>query len=210
MQLELRKLRKQDHKKAIQCAITGMHFDWYMDSPWLLDLYGRYFWYMELTRATQILAAYRGDEFAGVMLCAVKGEKRQYHSLWKQFYVKLVRILQEVFVKDGPGVYNEANEQMFENYCRQNEPDGEILFLAANPDIGVKGIGSFLLKELEKREPGKKIYLYTDNACTYPFYEHRGFERSEEKDIVLDMGKKKVDLRCFLYSKILGDKTVRG
>ena len=210
MQLELRKLRKQDHKKALQCAITGMHFDWYMDSPWLLDLYGRYFWYMELTRATQILAAYWGDEFAGVMLCAVKGEKRQYHSLWKQFYVKLVRILQEVFVKDGPGVYNEANEQMFENYCRQNEPDGEILFLAANPDIGVKGIGSYLLKELEKREPGKKIYLYTDNACTYSFYEHRGFERSEEKDIVLDMGKKKVDLRCFLYSKILGDKTVRG
>lgn len=99
---------------------------------------------------------------------------------------------------------------MFENYCRQSEPDGEILFLAANPDIGVKGIGSFLLKELEKREPGKKIYLYTDNACTYPFYEHRGFERSEEKDIVLDMGKKKVDLRCFLYSKILGDKTARG
>ena len=128
MQLELRKLRKQDHKKAIRCAITGMHFDWYMDSPWLLDLYGRYFWYMELTRATQILAAYWGDEFAGVMLCAVKGEKRQYHSLWKQFYVKLVRILQDVFVKDGPGVYNEANEQMFENYCRQNEPDGEILF----------------------------------------------------------------------------------
>ena len=44
MQLELRELRKQDYKKAIRFAITGMHFDWYMDSRVLLNLYGRYFW----------------------------------------------------------------------------------------------------------------------------------------------------------------------
>lgn len=58
MQLELRELRKQDYKKAIRFAITGMHFDWYMDSRVLLNLYGRYFWYLELTRATQVIAAY--------------------------------------------------------------------------------------------------------------------------------------------------------
>ena len=43
MKLELRELRTQDHKKAIQFAIKGMHFDWYMDSKFLLNLYGRYF-----------------------------------------------------------------------------------------------------------------------------------------------------------------------
>ena len=49
----------------------------------------------------------------------------------------------------------------------------------------------------------KKIYLYTDDACTYQFYEHRGFDRAGEKDIILHIGKKRVNLKCFLYSKII-------
>ena len=44
---------------------------------------------------------------------------------------------------------------------------------------------------LKKMESGKLIYLYTDNACTYQFYEHRGFERSEERQVVLDLDKGK-------------------
>ena len=50
-------------------------------------------------------------------------------------------------------------------------------------------------------EKGKLIYLYTDNACTYQFYEHRGFKRSEEQDIVIELNNKKVPLKCMLYSK---------
>jgi len=93
---------------------------------------------------------------------------------------------------------------MYQAYTQTNRPDGEIIFLAADPDSGIKGIGSKLLSELEKREKGKKIYLYTDNACTYQFYEHRGFERVGEEDVELVVGKKKVPLTCLLYSKILG------
>ena len=92
---------------------------------------------------------------------------------------------------------------MFSEYCKNNSPDGEIIFLAANPEINVRGIGTALLHELECREKGKKIYLYTDNACTYEFYEHRGFDRVGEKDIVLKLGNKEVELQCLLYSKII-------
>lgn len=94
---------------------------------------------------------------------------------------------------------------MFKNYCESNTPDGEIIFLAANPDVKIKGIGTLLLNELEKRENGKEIHLYTDNACTYQFYEHRGFERVGEKDVVLKLGKKNVALTCLLYRKRLGE-----
>ena len=80
-------------------------------------------------------------------------------------------------------------------------PDGEILFLAANPEMKAKGTGSFLLNEFARREKGKNIYLYTDNACTYQFYERRGFQRAGEKDVILKIGHKKIDLQCFLYSK---------
>lgn len=204
VQLELRELKKSDYKKAIQFAIKGMHFDWYMQNKILLNLYGRYFWYLELTRATQVLAAYYCDEFAGVLLCEIKGEKKKYHSFCQSVYVKIFDLLQKAFVKDGAGVYEKTTEELFINYTKKYSPDGEIVFLAANPDSKVKGIGTFLLTELEQREAGKEVYLYTDNACTYQFYEHRGFERAEEKKVTLIIGSNKVDLSCFLYHKVLG------
>jgi len=75
--------------------------------------------------------------------------------------------------------------------------------LAANPDVKVKGIGTMLLYELTNREKGKQIYLYTDNACTYQFYEHRGFDKFGEKDVELDLGANKLPMTCLLYSKVL-------
>ena len=84
---------------------------------------------------------------------------------------------------------------------KSNAPDGEIIFLVADPDCKVKGIGTALLNALEQKEKGKLLYLYTDDGCTYQFYEHRGFERVEEKEIVLEMPKGKVPLKCFVYSK---------
>ena len=51
MEIEIRELRKRDYGKAIQFAITGMHFNLYLDHKFLLHLYGRYFWYLEMTRA---------------------------------------------------------------------------------------------------------------------------------------------------------------
>ncbi|MDU7008384.1 MAG: GNAT family N-acetyltransferase, partial [Enterococcus faecalis] len=46
-------------------------------------------------------------------------------------------------------------------------------------------------------------FLFTDSGCTYQFYERRGFERKKEKDIVMKILNKEVDLRCMLYSKII-------
>lgn len=204
MGLKIRELKKRDINKAIQFAIVGMHFDWYTDSKTGLALYGRYFWYLETNRATQIIAVYDGDTLAGVLLAELKGERSCYRSYWKAVYVKVFDFLQRKLFPGGAGVYDETNRLMFRKYAQTHEPDGEIIFLAANPDVKIKGIGSMLLGELERRERGKEVYLYTDNACTYQFYEHRGFERVGGKDIVLEFGKKKVPLTCLLYAKVLG------
>ena len=67
MNIEIKDIRKKDYEKAIQFAIKGMHFDWYLDNKFLLNAYGRYFWYLEINRATQILAAYADGEFVGVL-----------------------------------------------------------------------------------------------------------------------------------------------
>ena len=82
----------------------------------------------------------------------------------------------------------------------------EIIFLAADPDCKIKGVGTALLSAFEKDESGKLIYLYADNACTYQFYEHRGFERSEERQVVLDLDKRQVPLTCLFYTKKIAGK----
>ncbi len=104
-------------------------------------------------------------------------------------------------IKGGAGLYEDTTKEMLDDYLKTNMPDGEIIFLAADPNAKIKGVGSALLAELKRRESGKKIYLFTDNAYTYQFYEHRGFDRVSERDVVLDFGKKKVPLKCLLYDK---------
>lgn len=204
MELEIRELKKSDYKKVIQYAIEGMHFNWYIENKVVLNMYGRYFLYLEMLKATYVLASYYGDELAGVLMCEMKGRKPKYRSFWKSMYVNFIDFIQRTFVKEGVGPYDEANREMLSKYKKNHIPDGEIVFLAANPKIKVKGIGTFLLRELEKREAGKKIYLYTDTGCTYQFYEHRGFDRVGEKEVTLELGKNKVDITCLLYSKVLG------
>lgn len=201
MEIEIKDIQKKDYGKAIQFAIKGMHFDWYLNNQFLLNAYGRYFWYLEINRATQIFAAYIDNEFVGVILAEIKGEEKKQQNFFQKIYVKLIDVIQKAFFKGGAGLYEDTTKEQLEHYLKYNLPDGEIIFLAADPDCKIKGIGTALLNALEEKEKGKTLYLYTDDACTYQFYEHRGFERVEEKEIVLEMPKGKVPLKCFVYSK---------
>lgn len=203
MSIEIKPLRKKDHKKAIQYAITGMHFNFYLNNKFALNLYGRYFWYLEITNATQIIAAYQDDELVGVLLADMKGEEKAYHSFWQSLYVKIFEWIQKNFFKNSVGIYDLTNQSMLAHYKLNNTPDGELRFLAGDPNSKTKGIGTLLLQELEKREPHKEIFLFTDDQCTYQFYEHRGFDKVGEENIVLDLSQKEIPLRCLLYRKII-------
>ena len=203
MTLEIRDIDKKDYNKAIQFAIKGMHFDWYLNSKFLLNAYGKYFWYLEMNRATHILAAYADNEFVGVLLAEIYNKEKKHQILTEKMYVKFVDIIQKLFFKDGAGLYEDTVKEQLAHYKKNFTPNGEIIFLAANPDAKIKGVGTALLNSLEKELTGKTIYLHTDDACTYQFYEHRGFQRVEEKEIVLEMPKGSVPLKCFIYSKII-------
>lgn len=205
MNIAIQPIRQEDHEKAIQFAIQGMHFDWYLDSKFLLNAYGRYFWYLELSRATHIFAAYVEDTFVGVLLAELYGEEK-VHRVWaERVYVKVVDGIQRLFFRGGAGLYEDTVKRQREHYLQTHTLDGEIVFLAADPETQIKGVGSALLRALENSVPGKTLFLHTDDACTYPFYEHRGFQRVEEDDITLDMPKGTVPLKCLVYSKRLPD-----
>ena len=201
--MEIKSLQKKDYHKAIDFAIKGMHFDRYMDSPFLLKLYGRYFFYMEMNRAAHIFAAYDGDILCGLLMAEVYGKPVCHHAKTEQWYVSFFKKLQKLYT-GGADIYDQANRLMYQTYRRSHNPDGELIFLAADPNNGRKGTGSLLLAELERREPGKEIFLYTDSNCTYQFYEHWGFERTAQQEIAMELPGGKVTLSCFLYRKKLG------
>lgn len=204
MKITLGNLRKCDEQKAIDFAVKGMHFDWFIKDERMLRMFGKYFWYSEIVKATQIISAYADGKFAGVLLAEIKGEPRLENTLKRRLYIRGFKLIQKLHLKGGKNSYIEINERLFKKYCENNVPDGELLFLASDPDSGIKGVGSVLLKELERREKGKKLYLYTDSSCTYQFYDHRSFERSCSEKTVLKFHKSETELMCFLYSKIMG------
>lgn len=201
--IEVKEIRKQDHKKARQFAVKGMHFEWYMSSKLLLDLYSRYFWDLELNRATKTYGAYIGGEFVGVLMAEINGAPHRYHSKKRAAFIRFIDVLQNIVAGKGVSTYDDANKDMFRSLCAREKPDGEIVFLAADPECKVRGIGTALLSAFEADEKGKLVYLYTDDGCTYQFYEHRGFVREEERKIVMDLGEKTVPLTCMLYAKRL-------
>lgn len=202
--IEIREIRRQDYKKARQFAVQGMHLYWYVSDKTSLDLYARYFWDTELSRATKAYGAYADGQFVGVLLADIKGEPEKYRSIWRAAYIRFFDWLQHLAAGDGVETYDKANQEMFRAFCEKNAPDGEIVFLAADPNSKIRGIGTALLAALEKDEQGKLVYLYTDSACTYQFYEHRGFVRSGEQKVVLNLEKKEVPLTCLFYAKKLG------
>lgn len=204
MSLEIRPLRRRDHRRAMRFAFTGMHFQWYTDNRLLLFLYSRYFWYLELGRATRVFAAYEGGALAGVLLARFEGERVAQPSLWRAAFVKCFDCLEHLLFPGGGSVYEDANRALYAQYRRHCAPDGELLFLAADPEMPRRGVGTLLLRALEAAAPGKTVYLYTDDGCNYAFYEHRGFDLAGERRIALEITGKHVDLRCMLYSKRLG------
>ena len=202
MSITIKDLDPKDYDTARQFAIEGMNLSRYTDHAYELYFYSKYFLYMELLKATQILAAYDGGKLVGVLIAEMKNEKQKVSSFWMKVFVKSMEFIINLY--ENSQTYVRANKEMFEQYIKDcGEPDGEIIFFVVDTKLKGKGIGTLLLKEFEKIEKGKKIFLYTDTGCTYQFYEKRNFKREQEREIRLDNNDKEIPLTCFLYSKNL-------
>lgn len=203
MDIKIEQLRKKDFNVARKFAIEGMHLTWYTSNRLELYFYSKYFWYLELSKATKVLGAYIDDKLVGVLLANINNEPKVFQSIWYNIFLKITTFLINIGYKDASSSYHEANKELLEKYLEHNITDGELNFLAVDPTIHGKGIGTLLLRELERLEKGKQIFLYTDTGSTYQFYSHRGFEEIGRKDISLFVQKKEVPLTCFLLSKRL-------
>ncbi len=202
MSITIKDLKSKDYDIARQYAIEGMKLDCYCKYAHELYFYSRYYFYMELLKATHILAAYENDKLIGILLAQINHEPTKINSFWLKTFVNSMTYITNKFFK-GESIYNNTNKEMLDKYKINNKPDGEILFFCVDKNVRGKGIGTLLLKELEKVAKGKKMYLYTDSFCTYQFYEKRGFNREQQRNIELSVHGNPMSLTCFLFSKVL-------
>ena len=199
MSIQIKELRESDYEKAIDFTLIGMHFDAFFEKgSGLVRDYAESFWYDELAKSNEIIAAYdENDEFAGVLLAEIYDkEPSEKPSIPKSF---LQKQLSNPVVSEFDNEYDRVNSEMLSNYRDSNDVDGELCLFAVDPSRNGQGIGSILLAEFEKRVKGRNIFLYTDSNCTYQFYEKRGFERADEREI--NLGNEV--LSCYLYHKVM-------
>jgi ribosomal protein S18 acetylase RimI-like enzyme len=201
--MEIRSIKRKDYGEIQRFAMQGMNFNMYTENKLELYFYTKYFWYLELNRATQILAAYEGDKLLGVLLADMKNEPKSAYSPLRQLYIRFVEWFMNIGYKGSSDEYDKANKEMLAEFKKNNSPDGELNFLAVDPKMNGKGIGSKLLAELQRREKGKLIYLFTNTGNSFYFYERKGFERSDSRHIQIQMHRKKIPHDCYFYTKIL-------
>ena len=203
MNIEIKDLDKRDYNTAREYAIKGMNLSRYTEKKFELYFYSKYFFYLELLRATQILGAYEEKNLVGVLLVDITNKPKKVKSFWYSLYVHFVKMIMNIGYKNSADVYTIVNDEMLKRYKQNNNSDGELIFFAVDPMIKGKGIGTLLLNALEEREKGKNIYLYTDSGCTYQFYDRKGFKKEDEQNVQITIHNKTKELTCFLYSKKL-------
>ena len=96
MKLHLKNLQKKIIGMLYKFVITDMYFNWYLDNSLLLNLYDRYFWYLELYNTTQVISAYSNNQLANTLLDKMKGKHSNYKRFWKSAYVYIFDILQNM------------------------------------------------------------------------------------------------------------------
>lgn len=84
--------------------------------------------------------------------------------------------------------------------------DGVLTLFAVSKAARGKGVGSTFWQDAEAYLQGRsvrRIYLYTDSACTVSFYDRKGFERLESVPFTVHRHGVPYPLEVYLYGKNL-------
>lgn len=201
-----RPIRKEDHAHVEDIICKVFSLDAYITNAKLLEAVKTQYLYSCLSEATYTCIAEKEGQTVGVIM----GNAKSDYSAIKHFpylvkdlwYGMKIALYGRKYKKQAAGykdihtIYREFSGK------HKGEFDGVLTLFAVNQDCRGFGIGKtlleYLLNYLEKQEV-KHIYLYTDTTCTYEFYERRGFERMESKELRMEHGGKPFQMEVFLY-----------
>ncbi len=192
---------EKDFSAAARFAREGMHLDNYAGGGIAGWLFATDAMCEAIARSTHFYAAYDGAQFAGFLLADSWGAPKPYEkSRYGRFHRLIKGLLELSDRRDAENAYAAANDEMLA--ALDPAPEVEITYFSADPSLIGKGVGSKLLAAFERDFAGKRTFLFTDDGCTYQFYEHRGFTCAGERTIpgaYAEGG----SLRCMTYVKQL-------
>jgi len=199
--ITIKPFRKQDDPKAIGFSEIGMNFDRYFTSTLIRRAYAGWFWYACKQETTEILAAYDDDVLLGLMCLNVKDRPMIDVPWYQKLYCRLVLVLSDILRLNLQG-YENINERLLSAFKKTNDPYGEIVYFACDPEKRGSGVGRFLMSALEEKYRGKQFYVFSDTDCNVGFYEHVGFQVYGKESYTYE-GQKKAVLECMILAKVL-------
>lgn len=196
----IREFNIADRAVAARFAMEGMHLDRYVENALERWIYEKYVIREALARSNYLIGAYRDDKLVGFLFGCFKGQPLPYRDSRFIFLQRLFKLLERLSPSSSRGdAYDAANRAM--KASLRSEPDVELVFFAIDPACKRKGVGTKLLAAFERACAGMDMFLRTDDACTYQFYEHRGFMRAAERDVAMGGSKGTFTLKCMMYVK---------
>ena len=89
------------------------------------------------------------DKLVGVLLANMKDESKLHSNVFEKIYIRFIDFLQNTFFKDSGGLYESTTFNQLQHFLKNHVPDGEIVFLVADKESNIKGIGTTLLNIID-------------------------------------------------------------
>lgn len=207
MSLIYREYQKSDGDFIKKLIDESFHLGSYVGDKSVLASWLNVYLYSCLAEQTFTCVAENDGEILGVIMGKAQGDYKfarhlkpaialSYHTLAMGIKGK-IRQVDSGDNRRMHKIYSQLIQESGEKF------DGVLTLFAVSKDSQGLGIGKELLRRLliyEKNHGATNIYLHTDSACNYGFYESRGFVRLGAKEVAFTGVNAQKKLDVFLYS----------
>ncbi|WP_097014312.1 GNAT family N-acetyltransferase [Anaerocolumna aminovalerica] len=150
--------------------------------------------------------AEKDGKIIGVIMGQAKNNYKclsHLHNIISARYHYVAMSFQAVKYKDNIDDYKKVQNTYYQLITgKENDFDGSLTLFAVTQECRGLGVGKTLLSypfEYLKSQNTRNIYLYTDSACNYKFYDNHGFVRLGEENLKITRENKPSTLDVFLY-----------
>lgn len=199
-----RKLEKSDYYEVQNLISNAFGLHKYVSDEKVFEKVKKMYLYSCLVEQKfNTVAIYKG-QIIGVIMGASKNDKFKISNILNLFILFYYIVSIWFLTKNKSKGYNEVYKAYDEIISdMKNDFDGVLTLFAVKKEAQGLGIGKELLSKLNsyyKKNNTNKIYLYTDDTCSYGFYDYMGFSRLREKRINVIRNNKKEELNIYLYA----------
>ncbi len=208
-----RPFTKSDRKEYLDLLGSIWHYTSYSDDAKVREMLVKLDGFAALhASAYQEVAVYDG-RLAGVLFAAPKGKFRRLHFV--KYTLKLMWLFMRLLVHSKDSRRSLLNLKRilraYESLTKKSRHPhrNEVTLFMVDSDFRGKHIGITLLERYEtflKKKGQTHYYLFTDEKCSYTFYDHHGFTLDGQQTVQEKLKDGPSKMRVMLYAKRMDAK----